>query len=75
MALMEIYAIPEIHRAHANEYFIKDLYSQGLVDRQDKLCAVTQKGRAHIEQLTSLGLPRQGWVTAKGDGLITWEGA
>ena len=72
-ALLEVHVSPPGHRPTLDrvDWLAKELYGLG---RQDKLCALTAKGRAHVEQLMCLELPRQVWYTADERARITWEG-
>lgn len=71
IAMLEVFTHPPKHRPSLNEYWINDLYSDGLIDRQDELCGLTAKGRAHVEQLCTTPWPTVAWIAADGRRLET----
>lgn len=66
VAMFEVYVHPPGHRPHLTQYLVNELYSDGLIDRQDDLCALTDKGRAHVEQLCTTPWPTTAWIAADG---------
>lgn len=66
--LLHYYAIPGPYKGPKNLHFnLQDLGLLAGIGLEEVTYKITEKGKAHVNQLCNLSLPIQGWIGAKGE--------